>query len=307
MANSNESAGNVTWLCGNPPTNDSLWCNFNEYDQEAGFLTNFTPDEINLVKSVTQKSIAPYSEYVNGIYDSGSEAYTYDSNISDIVQNYADAYSEQVTDKFFLLDVQQINTVYNNGDVLGSIYYIGEPTDQCRENSEYKEPDTSSGQKWSEWLRSPNTDSDYDCFTLCIDSSGTVRNTARSHSGGVGVRPAFFLSENVDFDGHGTRNDPYRLIEETDSNTAGLIGDDDSLSESNASDQSGNTALTFALILIIILLAALAILIVKYKSKNKNSYTAGNSNAQNFCSECGAPLDGGRFCKKCGKHIESKH
>ena len=56
--NSDESAGNVTWLCGNPPDIDHVWGGYNDYADEAGFKTNFIPKELGIaVKNVTQDSI----------------------------------------------------------------------------------------------------------------------------------------------------------------------------------------------------------------------------------------------------------
>ena len=49
--NSDAEAGNVQWLCGNPPDKDHVTDGYNAYDQEAGFLTNFTREEIGAINT----------------------------------------------------------------------------------------------------------------------------------------------------------------------------------------------------------------------------------------------------------------
>ncbi|MGN0181885.1 MAG: DUF6273 domain-containing protein, partial [Candidatus Ornithomonoglobus sp.] len=132
--NSDASAGNVNWTCGNAPTEDKVY-GYNDYADEAGFLTNFTLGERNAIKPVTQKSLLDGYEYDSNNKD--SNYHICDFHINNVLQNYDTAYSEQVTDSVFLLDVKQVNAVYNNSNVLGDKYYIGEPTEQCVSNSEY--------------------------------------------------------------------------------------------------------------------------------------------------------------------------
>ncbi|MCD8180777.1 MAG: copper amine oxidase N-terminal domain-containing protein [Firmicutes bacterium] len=206
--NSSENAGNVTWLCGDPPFEDYVWNGYNEYDQEAGFLTNFTESELNAVKTVTQKSIVAEPEYNNGIYDFGSEPLSH-SYIYRGVANYADAYSEQVTDTMFLLDIKQVNTVYNNSDVLGDDYYIGEPTEACVENSEYTDSSLSAGNKWDYWLRSPGIKT---IWQRLESLSADAISFNKAYNGNDGVRPAFFLTDTATFtSGSGTENNPYTV------------------------------------------------------------------------------------------------
>ncbi len=213
--NSSESAGNVTWLCENPPLEDYVYLGYDDYADEAGFLTNFTENELNAVKPVTQKSIVSYPEYKNGIYDSGSEAYdiwleSESPSISSVVLNYGSAYSEHVTDTMFLLDVKQVNSVYNNSDVLGSNYHIGEPTEQCVENSEYTYSFFAAGNAWYYWLRSPYAGESH--TTLCVYRDYVFGSSAHNNIF-VGVRPAFFFDPESfsSLDGEGTSENPYNI------------------------------------------------------------------------------------------------
>lgn len=209
--NSTASAGNVEWLCGNPPMADELWGEYNIYDDEAGFLSNFTESERNAMKTVSQKSFVAWPEYENGIYTTGAEQLRCGNDIEDVVQNYDTAYAEYVTDKMFLMDVKQVNAVYNNGDTLGYDYYIGEPTAQCVENSEYKTNSLREGQKWYYWLRSPSSYYYFDCV-LSVNSDGHVCAPA-TNCLDVGVRPAFYLnlSSSNFVSGTGTYGDPYTV------------------------------------------------------------------------------------------------
>lgn len=203
--NSSASAGNVNWLCGNPPIDSEVY--YNAYDQEAGFLTNFTQEELNAVKSVTQKSLLSYPEIDAGMATTGMEKHSYNYNINNVVANYDTAYAEYVTDKMFLLDVKQVNAVYNNRSVLGDDYYIGEPTAECVANSEDKSS-LSTGKKWYYWPRSPYSRNYYG--VRCVASDGNVSN-GYAYNGNVGVRPAFYLnlpSFSIT-SGAGTESNPY--------------------------------------------------------------------------------------------------
>lgn len=96
------------------------------------------------ITRVTQKSLLSgydYNALKAGGKVSGSEAYTYNKNIADVVQNYSKAYSEQITDTMFLLDVQQVKNVRDNGSALG--------------DSDYYKPNLNYY-----WLRTPYSGSD---------------------------------------------------------------------------------------------------------------------------------------------------
>lgn len=204
--NSSASAGEVEWLCGNPP--DSTHVSYNAYDGEAGFLTNFTSKELYAVKEVEQKSLLSTTD--NDVATTGTEKYEFSPDITYVVSNYDTAFAEYVTDRMFLLDVKQINAVCRNGDILGEDYFIGEPTAQCVANSEYKTY-LEVGQKWDSYLRSPYPDTSY--CTIAINPSGVVSYANSVNMGNVGVRPAFYLntqSASVD-SGSGTASDPYIL------------------------------------------------------------------------------------------------
>lgn len=208
--NSSASAGEVVWLCGNPPDEEHVFDGYNEYNNEAGFLTHFTNEELNAVKKVTQKSLLSYFEYSN-IMDYGDNWHQYSNIISYIIQNYNTAFSELVTDSLFLLDVKQVNTVYNNSDILGDEYYIGKPTPQCVENSEYKDFWLISANKVDYWLRTPDaSNTRFGHSVRNVDAVGEV-HLAPANVGFYGVRPALYLNTDCQefIDGSGTEINPY--------------------------------------------------------------------------------------------------
>ena len=220
--NSKENAGNVTWLCGNPPVentqNDNSYGEYNEYSGEAGFLTNFTDGELNTIKEVSQKSIVSHAEYDNKIYTTGVEPHKCKFSIYDVVQNYDSAYAETVTDKIFLLDVKQLYSVFKNENILGEDYYIGEPTLQCVENSEFTSKDFKSGEKWCYSLRTPYVN--FVDNVRYVYSSGHVY-PVNANAGYLGVRPAFYLDLKATkfTSGAGTDVNPYTVDSEKKYNT----------------------------------------------------------------------------------------
>ncbi len=189
--NSKAEAGKVDWLCGNPPK--SGFVGENPYDQAAGFLNGFQEDEIAAIKTVTQRSIVSHPEYNVGMIEGQGADLPYDTNIEAAANGFDQAYYENVTDKVFLMDVKQINKVYQNNSRLGGSYHIA-----------YK-----GGVRWPYWLRTPVTDCNHDMRYVKTD--GSVDRDA-PYLGSYGVRPAFYLDTQYYqvTGGDGTANSPYR-------------------------------------------------------------------------------------------------
>lgn len=216
--NSDADAGQVEWLCGNPPTNMNVYNHYNEYDSEAGFLTNFTSNEREIIKPVTQKAILDGYEY-----DSSTCVDNYFigtiKDIDEAIQNYDTAYSEMITDSMFLPDVRQAVEIYNNSDILGEKYYVGKLSEQAAQNSELKNEHIVSDGLYTYYLRTPmtvtgssETQSYHDAGSglRTIDAEGQVSNAV--FGVGQGIRPAFFLTEDVNFTyGDGTEKNPYSV------------------------------------------------------------------------------------------------
>lgn len=186
--NSDAEAGQVKWLCGNPPK-DGYIMGGGAYDGKAGFLNGFTRDEAAAIKTVTQRSIVSHPEYTAGYIDASGADLPYNTDIGSVADGYESAHYENITDKVFLLDVKQLCTVYEN---LGS-YYIAQ---------------NRNGVNWSYWLRTPVTDCNHDM--RYVSPQGSIGRDAPC-KGYYGVRPAFYLDTAyyAVTSGSGTETDPY--------------------------------------------------------------------------------------------------
>jgi hypothetical protein len=186
--NSSAEAGAVLWPDGNPPTEGSV--ESNAYANEKGFLAegNFTEYELNLIKPVTQKALLYRTD--KQLAEGGSIGYRYHDEIENIVNNYDNAWYHNVTDKVFLLDPKQVNSVYN---LFGSYYHDN--------HEDY-------------WLRAPDTSIYTDSSpanVLYIRKDGTVMYR-RAKKGDIGVRPALTLNRELIIffqSGDGSNINPY--------------------------------------------------------------------------------------------------
>lgn len=157
------------------PTNANVWSNYNEYDDEAGFLTGFSAQMLAAILNTTL-TVAKAS------VDGGG--------------------SETVTDRVFLLSKAEVGLGAENGVSEGSTLAMFSdnasrqcrPTAQAVSNSEYKTSSLSASQPWWYWLRSPGaSDSDY---VRSVISDGTLYYV-NAYNGHSGVRPALNLSSSI--------------------------------------------------------------------------------------------------------------
>lgn len=157
------------------PTNANVWSNYNEYDDEAGFLTGFSAQMLAAILNTTL-TVAKAS------VDGGG--------------------SETVTDKVFLLSKAEVGLGAENGVSEGSTLAMFSdnasrqcrPTAQAVSNSEYTSGSLSASQYWYYYLRSPiasnsrNVRGVYSDGTLYLDYA---------YIGRSGVRPALNLSSSI--------------------------------------------------------------------------------------------------------------
>ena len=186
--NSTAVAGEVKWLCGNPPREDSV--NGNAYDQKAGFLNDFSKAEIAAMKNVTQRSIVSHPEYNLGFHDGeGRSDLEFNRDIENVANNFNSAYGENSTEKVFLLDVKQVNTVWKN---FGN-YYIAR---------------NEQGVAWPYWLRTPYSSCNH--LMRYVEASGSIERHYPM-TDYMGVRPAFYLDSDyyVTTSGDGSASNPY--------------------------------------------------------------------------------------------------
>ncbi len=212
--NSSESAGNINWLCGNPPSKDkinSVYTSYvsgsNPYDNEKGFLAdgNFTDEERKVIKEVTQKSVL--SKIDADIKSGGTKVDEVTSlNAGDIAPVYAKAYYNKVSDKVFLLDIEHAENVFQNFN----LYYTARPTEKCVENSEIKYEDLSQYKAFRYWLRTPYIENSIDVLSA---KGGRYIEAIKAYDGYNGIRPALYLdAKSTTFiSGKGTAANPYVL------------------------------------------------------------------------------------------------
>ena len=160
------------------PTNANVWNNYNEYDDEAGFLTGFSAQMLAAILNTTL-TVAKAS------VDGGG--------------------SETVTDKVFLLSKAEVGLGAENGVSEGSTLAMFSdnasrqcrPTAQAVSNSEYTSSSLSASQPWWYYLRSPYAS--YSNYVRSVISDGTLYSghRSRAYSGDGGVRPALNLSSSI--------------------------------------------------------------------------------------------------------------
>ena len=152
-----------------------MWSNYNEYDDEAGFLTGFSAQMLAAILNTTL-TVAKAS------VDGGG--------------------SETVTDKVFLLSKAEVGLGAENGVSEGSTLAMFSdnasrqcrPTAQAVSNSEYKTSSLSASQYWYYYLRSPRASDSY--YVRGVDSGGAL-DFYYAYYGGSGVRPALNLSSSI--------------------------------------------------------------------------------------------------------------
>lgn len=158
------------------PTNANVWSNYNEYDQEKGFLANFSTQLKEQLLTVTKRTAK------NTVTDGGSY--------------------EDVSQKIFLLSNTEVGLANENNIVEGSIYdyfktasnRIAYPTAEAVSKSEYTNTSLSASQPWWWWLRTPCASLSYGARRVNTDGS-LDGNGACSGSGGV--RPACVVSSSI--------------------------------------------------------------------------------------------------------------
>ena len=203
--NSDAAAGKVRWSCGNPPDKDHVYnqgftSGINAYDQEAGFLNDFTSDEKSIIKTVTQKQLLSCYERS---FIKNENYHIFNSSFKDVIQNYDTAYSEFTTEKIFLLDVKQFKDICDDDNVDLRISYRGHCTEKAVENSQLQLGDIGNY-----WLRSPKGDS---TFAVRVVRSNNTVYYEKPYDGIYGIRPAFFLDTEASkvTNGKGSETEPY--------------------------------------------------------------------------------------------------
>ena len=168
------------------PTNANVWSNYNEYDTEAGFLTNFEADfRAAILDTVIRVAL-------NTVTDGGGY--------------------EDITRKVYLLSNTEVGLANENSVAEGTVWsYFNSatrrqcmPTAEAVSRSEYTNSGLTSSSNWYWWLRTPNAGcANYARFV----SAGGGLGYNGAYGGDRGVRPALELastnlvSDSTDTDG----------------------------------------------------------------------------------------------------------
>jgi len=160
------------------PTNDYVYSNYNEYDQDAGFLNGFSDFFKKSLLDTTLKTV------LNTVTDGG---------------NY-----ESITRKIFFASTTEVGLANENSIAEGSILSLfsantndcrkAYPTAECVADSEYTNSSFNTSAAWYWWLRTSNSSNSRN--VRIVHSSGSL-NYYNAYSGHYGVRPLCNLSSDI--------------------------------------------------------------------------------------------------------------
>lgn len=159
-----------------PPNNANVWSNYNEYDTEAGFLSNF---EADFRKAILDAVIRVAK---NTVTDGGGY--------------------EDITRKVFLLSNTEVGLSNENSVAEGALWsYFSSaarrrcyPTAEAVSNSEYTSSSLNASSYWWWWLRTPYAG--YANLARNVGADGSL-NYNNAYGGDLGVRPAFFVESGI--------------------------------------------------------------------------------------------------------------
>lgn len=190
---------------------------WNAYDEEQGFLTEFTKEEQDAIVLMKHKQlIDEVNSTASSVENKDAKLHRYESNIKDCLTNYEVARYLITEEKVFLLDIKEFYTlVYQAGFPV-----IKEPTKSAKEKNEAKSTLAFSPY----WLRTPRAsyaeetaDPKYGGVSAKPDGAsvrvvyGKDYILAKdAYDGSVGVIPALYLDKDyVLSQGNGTVTSPY--------------------------------------------------------------------------------------------------
>ena len=168
------------------PTNANVYSNYNEYDTEAGFLTNFEAD----FRAAILDTVIRVAK--NTVTDGGGY--------------------EDITRKVYLLSNTEVGLANENSVAEGTVWsYFNsatrrqcKPTAEAVSKSEYTNSSLNASSAWYWWLRTPYAGSAR--HARLVFSDGSLHYN-RAYNGSGGVRPALELastnlvSDSTDTDG----------------------------------------------------------------------------------------------------------
>lgn len=163
-----------------PPTNGNVWSNYNEYDQEAGFLSNLSANMKAALQTVNKVT-------VKHSVDGGG--------------------TETVSGKIHLLSTTEVGLANEGGTAEGSVYSyfsgsnntnarrVAYPTQPAVNKSEYTYSSLAVNKGWHYWLRTPHASYSYRARN--VHTGGSLIDTT-AYAGNIGVRPAICISSDTE-------------------------------------------------------------------------------------------------------------
>ena len=205
--NSSSNEGNVfTDYPYNPPKDKYLREGHNPYEKEAGFLSEFTPDEKKLIQPRTHKVLLADIDVHDEVNFKGQESHTYQwGQPNEALQNYDNAYYHKVTDHVFLLSIKELYEYVLSNEIDHKL----KPTIMAIETSTIRPENLSSKSYWPYWLRTPS--GSVSRRVRDIDAHGYVRDFDPFFSD-RGIAPAISLVREIaPLSGNGTKDFPFIL------------------------------------------------------------------------------------------------
>ena len=183
----NSADDTVDWTCGNIPDDAHIYANNSgQYCNEAGFLTHFTDIEKSLIKPVSRNVLLGSAD--SALAQHGSSCIP-SVTLDTVSSYYADAYSIHLTDKVFIMDIQQMSNLKK---------YLGKaPAGGFTPYSSYELTSTPSNVGVTALMN--------------ITTSGSIAHY-NAYDGNASIRPAiYFNSIEAKWSGNGSAENPYKL------------------------------------------------------------------------------------------------
>ena len=187
-----------------PPIKAAIWNGYNDYATEAGFLSNFSEAERNIIKPMTRKSLL--SNIDKSEKDGGLKAHKADYIISSCVTNYDTAYYKNLSDQVYLLSVKELHDyVYSRGWEYRKML----TKEAVRDSDLMNNYDLNDKKYWFYWSSTPSAE--YSNSVRIITEQGSTYMFL-AHYFSVGVVPAINLSTGAITAGKGTKGNPYICV-----------------------------------------------------------------------------------------------
>ncbi|MTI66071.1 MAG: GGDEF domain-containing protein [Firmicutes bacterium] len=171
--------------------------NFNDYENQAGFLKEFTNKEMDLITPINHKVLLSNNN-IETKYG-GNEGHIYNDSLKEAIANYKRSYFQIVKDKVFLLSVKEVNELLNNTDI--GIYADLSEDIKSKFRGNLKE------EFMAYWLRTPTFNSKRGVRCVRLDEIA-INNCDFSLNG---IRPALYIKNEALYQGEGTKDNPYGI------------------------------------------------------------------------------------------------